>query len=61
MRRGGSQKSKITGIPKQHEAGGKVPELARQIGVSTATNYARKSKSGGMEVSDAQKLKGPGG
>jgi putative transposase len=43
---------------KQHEAGRKVPELAREIGVSAATIYTWKSRFGGMEVSDAQKLKG---
>jgi putative transposase len=35
-----------------------VPELAREIGVSTATIYTWKSRFGGMDVSDAQKLKG---
>jgi hypothetical protein len=35
-----------------------VPELAREIGVSAATIYTWKSKYGGMDVSDAQKLKG---
>jgi putative transposase len=34
------------------------PELAREIGVSDATIYTWKSKYGGMDVSDAQKLKG---
>jgi putative transposase len=48
----------IIGVLKQHEAGRKVQELAREIGVSEATIYAWKSKYGGMDVSDAQKLKG---
>ena len=43
---------------KQHEAGRKVPEVAREIGVSAATMYTLKSRFGGMEVSDAQRLKG---
>ena len=34
-----------------------MPELAREIGVSEATIYTWKSKYGGMEVNDAQKLK----
>jgi putative transposase len=34
-----------------------VPEQAREIGVSDATIYTWKSKYGGMEVSEAQKLK----
>ena len=48
----------MIGILKQHEGGRKVPELAREIGVSAATIYTWKSKHGGMDVSDAQKLKG---
>jgi Transposase len=44
-------------VLKQHEAGRKVPELAREIGVGEATIYTWKSKYGGMDVSDAQKLK----
>ena len=42
---------------KQHEAGRKVQELAREIGVSEATIYTWKSKYGGMDVSEAQRLK----
>ena len=38
--------------------GEKAPELARENGVCTATMYTLKSKFGGMEVSDAQRLKG---
>jgi putative transposase len=44
-------------VLKQHEAGRKVPELAREIGVSDATIYTWKSKYGGMEVNEAQRLK----
>jgi putative transposase len=47
----------IIGVLKQHEAGRKVQELAREIGVSEATIYTWKSKFGGMEVSEAQRLK----
>ena len=42
---------------KQHGAGRKVSELAREIGVSDATIYTWKSKYGGMEVNEAQRLK----
>ena len=35
-----------------------MPELAREIGVSAATIDTWKSKYGGMDVSEAQKLKG---
>ena len=47
----------IIGVLKQHEAGRKVPDLAREHGVSEATIYTWKSKYGGLEVSDAQRLR----
>ena len=58
MKKGRFTEEQIIGILKQHEAGRKVPELARENGVSAATIYGWKSKYGGMEVSDAKKLKG---
>jgi putative transposase len=58
MKKGRFTEEQIIGILKQHEAGRKVPELARENGISAATIYTWKSKYGGMEVSDAQKLKG---
>ena len=58
MKKGRFTEEQIIGILKQHEAGRKVPELAREIGVSSATIYTWKSKYGGMDVSDAQRLKG---
>ena len=42
---------------KQMEAGRKVAELAREVGVSEATLYTWKSKYGGMEVSEARRLR----
>lgn len=47
----------IIGALKQMEAGRKVPELARELGVSEATLYTWKSKYGGMEVNEARRLK----
>ena len=58
MKKGRFTEEQIIGILKQQEAGRKVPELARENGISTATIYTWKSKYGGLEVSDAQKLKG---
>ena len=58
MKKGRFTEEQIIGILKQHEAERKVPELAREIGVSAATIYTWKSKYGGMDVSDAQRLKG---
>ena len=57
MKKGRFTEEQIIGVLKQHEAGRKVPELAREIGVSDATIYAWKSKYGGMDVSEAQRLK----
>jgi putative transposase len=57
MKKGRFTEEQIIGILKQHEAGRKVLELAREIGVSEATIYTWKSKYGGMEVNEAQRLK----
>lgn len=57
MKRGRFSEEQIIGVLKQHEAGRKVTDLAREIGVSEATIYTWKSKYGGLEVSDAQKLR----
>ena len=42
---------------REHEAGASVAELCRKHGISSATFYAWKAKFGGMEVSDAKRLK----
>lgn len=42
---------------KEVEAGAKTADLARRHGVSEATIYNWKSKYGGLEVSDARRLK----
>jgi putative transposase len=42
---------------KQSEAGAKTSELCRQHGISTATFYGWRSKYGGLEVSEAKRLK----
>lgn len=47
----------IIGILKQSEAGAKTSELCRQHGISTATFYSWRSKYGGLEVSEAKRLK----
>lgn len=48
----------IIGILKEAEAGAKAPELARKHGISEGTLYRWRSKYGGMEVSEAKRLKG---
>jgi putative transposase len=47
----------IIGILKEAEAGLPVPELLRKHGISQGTFYRWKAKYGGMEVSDARRLK----
>lgn len=47
----------IIGILKQAEAGSNTVDLCREQGISTATFYKWKAKFGGMEVSDARKLR----
>ena len=47
----------IIGILKAHEAGAKVADLIRKHGISEQSFYRWKSKFGGMEVSDAKRLK----
>lgn len=48
---------KIIGIVKEHEAGASVADLARRYGVSEQSIYRWKSKFGGMEVSEAKRLR----
>jgi len=47
----------IIGILKQSEAGAKTSDLCRQHGISAATFYGWRSKYGGMDVSEAKRLK----
>ena len=47
----------IIGILREQEAGAKTAEVCRKHGISTATFYKWKARFGGMEVSDARRLK----
>ena len=47
----------IIGVLKRHEAGIPTQDLCREIGISLATFYQWKAKFGGMEISDARRLK----
>jgi putative transposase len=47
----------INGILKEQEAGFSVKEIIRRHGIAEQTFYRWKSKFGGMEVSDAKRLK----
>ena len=58
MKKSRHSEEQIIGVLQQMEAGRKVGELAREVGVSEATLYTWKSKYGGMEVSEARRLRG---
>ena len=47
----------IIGILQEQEAGAKTSDLCRKHGISSATFYKWKAKYGGLEVSDAKRLK----
>jgi len=47
----------IIGILREHEAGASVKDLARRHGISEQSFYRWKAKYGGMDVSDARRLK----
>lgn len=47
----------IIGMIKEQEAGMPVDELCRRHGLSKSTFYKLKSRYGGLEVSDAARLK----
>ena len=57
MKKTKHSEEKIIGAVKQLEAGRPVKELARELGVTDQTLYNWKSKYGGMDVSDARRLK----
>lgn len=47
----------IIGMLKEQEAGAKTADVCRKHGISSATFYKFKAKYGGMDVSDARRLK----
>ena len=57
MKRKRFTEEQIIGILREHEAGAKAADLARKHGLSEATLYNWKAKFGGMDVSDARKLR----
>lgn len=57
MKRSRFTEEQIIGILKEHQAGLGAKELCRKHGVSDATFYKWRAKFGGMEVSEAKRLK----
>ncbi len=51
------QREQIIGVLREAEAGAKTADLARKHGVSEATLYNWKAKYGGLEVSEAKRLR----
>ncbi len=47
----------VIAILREQEAGGTTADVCRRHGISTATFYAWKAKYGGLEVSEARRLK----
>jgi putative transposase len=58
MKRQRHTEEQIIAVLKEHEAGMKTAELCRKHGISEATFYAWKAKYGGLELSEAKRLKG---
>jgi putative transposase len=49
--------AQMIGVLREQEAGAATEEVCRRHGISQQTFYRLKAKYGGMEVSDAQKLR----
>jgi putative transposase len=57
MKKSRYKEEQIIAVLKEVDAGAKLQDVIRRLGVSEQTYYRWKSKFGGMEVSDAKKLR----
>ena len=57
MKRKRFTEEQIIAVLKEHETGMKTGDLARKHGISEATLYNWKAKFGGMDVSEAKRLR----
>ena len=51
------KEEQIIAILKEHEAGAKTADVCRKHGISEATFYKWKAKYGGLDVSEARRLR----